>query len=200
MKYLLWIVAMASTLTFVSVCVDAQDWDQNVAARVAGKPANRLPASVEETAPEPSDSPASLPDELRGASIEVGFSQDNEPEPHLFAYAADNDKIQLYQLKEAPAEADARVARAPSVPPAEAASKTLSVAVFLKRINQVVEADGFFDAAQARRKTNCKDRYVLRIKAGGKFRERRGCTNQTNDPFAAFAQVFFRDAFVAWSK
>lgn len=199
MKYLFWAVCISLVMTVISVVAEASETKQE-AARVAPAAVNRLPASSDPASSVSEDQLAAqeLGQELEGASIEVGFTQDNESEPHLLAVAW-VDRVQVYQLEAAP-ERDERVAKIATQPPMSAQPKLMPVKIFSKRIHQAIDEERFFSARQARPKGRCHDRYILRVKYGGRFRERRGCTNQSNDPFAAFAQLFFRDAFVTWSR
>lgn len=195
MRYLAWAVGIVSIVAFFSVMADAAE----VAARVAPKQANRIPQSN----PEPEETPAppvlNLPKELEETSVEVGFSQEGEPEPHLLAIAKDG-AVKLFELPEKSPALDKKKASAASEPPSEAKPSELPVPVYVKRMQQLLERERFFSAAQPRKKGRCRDEYVLRVKQGSKFRERRGCAVQSNDPFAGIAQNFFRDAFLSWSK
>lgn len=139
-----------------------------------------------------------VPMSLEGSSIEVGFSQDDEPEPHmLVVYEAGQAK--LFQLEPRTKAEDRRAARQPSSAPAAEQTKVMLPETYAKRLTQAVETEKFFTAPQPRAK-RCKDRYILRVKQGDKFRERRGCSMQADDPYAAFAQNIFRDAFTVWNK
>jgi hypothetical protein len=197
MRYLLWAVGIISLVAFVSVFAGGSDGVD--AARVAPREINRLPASNIDPIPDVTTSKMSLPQELEGSSIEVGFTQDGEPEPHLLAVAG-GGTVKLFELQEATRVVDNRHATAPSPAPESEASKMMPVELFVKRMSQAVDADHYFSAPQPRPKRRCKDKYVLRIKQGSKFRERRGCSNQSNDAFAALAQNMFRDAFLVWRK
>lgn len=122
------------------------------------------------------------------SSIEVGFSQDGEPEPHLRAIAKDG-RVTLFEIAEnatSPTEGDA--------------GREMQPRVYMKRMRQGIEQEGFFSAPQARPKGRCKDKYVIRITQGQRTRERRGCSNQSNDRFAAFAQMVFRDSFLSYRQ
>ena len=126
--------------------------------------------------------------ETEYSSIEVGFSQDGEPEPHLLV-VAEGEKVTVYQL----AEGANRVI-------ASTQGREMPTDIYMKRLSQAVDENGFFSARQVREKRRCHDAYVLRIKVGIRVRERKGCGIQGNDPFAAFSQNFFKDAFVAWRR
>ncbi|MBI3543971.1 MAG: hypothetical protein HY075_11930 [Deltaproteobacteria bacterium] len=195
MRLLLWAAVVASVMTVVSLYAEAAD----DAARVAPKTVNRLPASNDSAPTVVEEQDAPLSSELAGASIEVGFSQDNEPEPHLLAVGGEG-RVQLFQLGEVSPELDRRPASEAKDVPQGTAPKGMPPGVFARRMKQAVEVEKFFSARQPKPKRHCKDHYLVRIKMGDKFRERRGCTNQSNDPFAGFAQLFFRDAFVMWSR
>jgi hypothetical protein len=136
---------------------------------------------------------------LSDASIEVGFSQDGEPEPHMLAVASAGE-VRVYQVREREKEPGRRSLASATPAPAEIEGRELSKEVFLKRLRQAVDDHGFFNARQVREKRRCHDSYILRVKVGKRFRERRGCSIQGNDPFAAFSQNFFRDAFLAWKR
>jgi hypothetical protein len=197
MRYLLWAVGIISFVAFISVIADGGDGVD--AARVAPRELNRLPASTQDPIPDAASSKLSLPKELEGSSIEVGFTQDGEPEPHLLAVAGEGT-VKLYELQENAPATDRKKATAPTPAPEGEASKTMPVELYVKRMSQAIDVDHFFTALQPRPKRRCKDQYVVRIKRGSKFRERRGCSNQSNDAFAALAQNAFRDAFLVWRK
>lgn len=197
MRYLMWVAGVACVMAFVSVFAEAVDAEP--AAKIASKAPNRLPASAGEVVPGYDEKSDQLPPELEGASIEVGFSQDGEPEPHLLGVAR-GGTVNVYQLREAGLQISRGLASVPAEPAADLPSKKMAPGSFAKRFNQVVNVENFFTARQPKPKHRCTDKYVLRVRLGTKFRERRGCSNQSDDAFAGIAQNFFRDAFLAWSK
>lgn len=191
MKYLLWSVIIASMLTVITVFAEADDED--LPARVAPKSTNSLPSPSNGRGPNPyKENMEAIPASLSGASIEVGFSQEGEPEPHMFA-AVDDTKVRVYHTEHS--RSPASVSSLENKP-----STLMSVEVFAKRIHRVVDDDRFFSAKQPNAKPHCKDKYYLKITMSGKTRVRSGCANQNNDPFAQFAQVFFKDSFLAWQN
>ena len=114
---------------------------------------------------------------------------------------ADQSDVKVYQLTEAKNRTeDLKKAKGPTEVPAGVDGKKMSSELFQKRLTQGLETYHFFTGGQPGRKRGCKDEYVVRILHAGKFRERRGCSNQNNDQYAAFAQNAFREAFGAWNK
>jgi len=132
-------------------------------------------------------------------SIEVGFFQQGEPEPHLLVVAG-KESATVYQLPELPQKEDLKVAKAPRAPLADDKGVAMSLEQFKKRFTQAVDEEGFFSNKVTRKRGKCGDQYILRIQHEGRFKERRGCTYDPKDPFAGFAQLIFRDAFLLSNK
>ena len=194
MKFLFWMAGLASVMAFVSVFAEAAE--DGPAARVANKAETQLPASTEDST---KDDDERIPGEFEGASIEVGFSQNNEPEPHFLAVVHEGS-VKLYQLEEHRKVSGRAIASVKSEPMADLPAREMPVSAFHKRVRQAMTDVNFFTARQPKLKRKCKDRYILKVRVGDKYRERSGCANQSNDPFAVLSQRFFRDAFVSWGK
>ena len=129
-------------------------------------------------------------------SIEVGFVQEDEPEPH-FLMVESKGEIEVFELPQLPSEQDRKIASLPTPTP-KSKSRSISGESYTKRFHQAVDERAFFEARQVKPKGRCRDKYILRIQQGEKFRERRGCAHQEDDPFADLAQLIFKDAFLAY--
>lgn len=198
MRYLLWMAGIISVMSFVAVLAEAASvQDKEPPAKIASKASQAIPTSSLDPVPvlNKAEVDAELPASLWSASVEVGFSQDGEPEPHLLAVAA-RDRVELYQVE----KASRKIASAPVTPPENSKARAMPPSVFAKRLHQIVDDEGFFTKKQPKFKRGCKDRYTVRIKYKNMYKQRTGCANQHDDPYAVFAQLFFRDAFIVWTR